>query len=150
MFWHRRRLRTSRWRGADGRQKVLVESNDGAIQWATEMFLRNKEGYAVACCNGPDREHGRCPLVLGEACPAAEEADVIVHGLRLGSEDNRSVLVALRAAFPDKPVVVEVPKPEIARYEDDLAGCHVVPFPYRRETLAEAIDATLGRVEPAP
>ena len=60
------------------------------------------------------------------------------------------MLVALRAAFPDKPVVVEIPKPEIARYEDDLAGCHVVPFPYTRETLAEAIDAALGRVEPAP
>lgn len=122
-----------------GRPRVLVEHPDAAERAVLEHRL-GEAGFSVATCAGPDATQGRaCPLAVEGDCPLVSRADVIVHGLPIGHEENREVLRLLRARYSDTPVVVEIPRPEAERYTGTLAGCVVLPFPASGEEIVRAV-----------
>ena len=139
-------VRRSEWHYED-RPRVLVENADSAIASATEHLLL-AEGFDIATCSGPSGRRARCPLVTDGECAQAQEADVILYSLRINDPDCLDVLRTLRLAVPDTPIVVEIPQPQIATYAADLAGCHILPFPYTRDSVSAAIGAALAEADP--
>jgi len=143
MVRKRKRVKPTDWHYEDRAPRVLIENADSTIARATESLLL-KEGYDVSTCAGPGGQEGRCPLVTDGDCPRAEDTDVILFSLRLSDERCLDVLRTLRAAVPETPIVVEIPQPQIADHAADLAGCHVLPLPYTRETVCAALTAALS------
>jgi len=130
--------------GRDDRVRVLVEHEDGAVQCAAERILR-EAGYDTATCGGPTTfRRARCPVVTTGRCPLADDADVIVHALNPDRPRNADVLNALRARYPEVPIVVEVPDPALGHLADLLAGCHTLRFPMTRQSLLQAVEEVLG------
>jgi CheY-like chemotaxis protein len=122
-----------------GRPRVLIEHPDAAERSVLEHRLE-EAGFSVASCGGPDATEGRaCPLAVDGACVLVAHADVIVHGLPIGHQENREVLRLLRARYPDTPLVVEMPRPEAERYPGTLEGCTVLPFPARGDEIVRAV-----------
>lgn len=104
-----------------GRVRVLVESANPALR-VSEFRRYRDAGLDVTLCGGPVGDE-RCPLVEGDGCPSAKDADVVLFGL----DDRSGILAAHRARHPSVPVVVE------RRPDDDVTpvpdGCSVLPFP---------------------
>lgn len=144
MWGRQRSWEPGSWAEATGRPRVLLEDPDGAIRSASESFL-SREGYDVMACCGPE-EMGRrtCPVVAGESCALAEGADVIYTSLCWREPGSREVLRAVRARYPDVPVVVEVSTADEQRYQEDLVGCAVVNVPVGRIGMLTAIRRALA------
>jgi len=94
------------WQPADDRARVLVESTGG--RWYAEAQAR-AAGLHVLVCPGPLRDSSRCPAVLGEVCPLAAGADVIVDAVSLDDARGRALLDAHGRLHPAVPVCVELP-----------------------------------------
>ena len=113
------------WPQDHDRPRVLVEAWDGALRWAEEGFLE-REGFEVRSCAGPEGlGAARCPLAVGDGCALAEGADVIYNQLGLRPKTHRDVAVALRAQFPNTPIVLEVSIDEAKREAELLDAFHV-------------------------
>lgn len=62
--------------------KVLVETTDEAL--ASSDFRRYRDaGLDVTVCSAPVGDE-RCPLVEGDGCAPAGQADVVLFGLGVG------------------------------------------------------------------
>ena len=119
--------------------RVLVEEDDAATRHAMVTTLR-AAGFDTVGCGGPD-DHGNhpCPLEIGEGCTAAVEADVIFFSFRLAEQRNRLILKKIRRVNPRTPIVVEIPEPQINRYQDVLNGTTLVHSPLPRQSLTKAV-----------
>ena len=125
--------------------RVLVEESDGAVR-SSVVRLLEKAGFQAVGCGGPDDNAGsRCPLMEPASCPAAAEADVIFFSFRLANPTNREILRLLKCRHPNTPIVVEVPKPQVAAHGELLAGTHPVYSPMTRRSITHAVrKACLG------
>ncbi|HIL47356.1 MAG TPA: response regulator [Acidimicrobiia bacterium] len=119
--------------------RVLVEEDDVATRHAMVATLR-AAGFDTVGCGGPDHQGERpCPLEVGEDCPAAVEADVIFFSFRLAEQRNRLILKKIRRVNQRTPIVVEIPEPQINRYQDVLNGTTLVHSPLTRQSLTKAV-----------
>jgi hypothetical protein len=128
----------------DATVRVVVEIPDPGDRWVASKLL-TEAGYEVVSCGGPSDLDQRCPIELGEGCPAIADADVVVSSLRADVVRHGGILAGVRARYPDTPLIVEAPAMVAAAHPDVLAGCEVV-FPFTAETLRTRIDAVLARV----
>lgn len=130
-------LHTTSWQ-ADGGPRVLVE----AEHWSTrEVMARTLRaaGYQVETCPGPSGADARCPLAASQGCAAAEEADVVVHGLHPGDERNRELVQALRRRNPGTPLVIDLTDRAVGRHPAVYAGCILVQEPGSTGSLLDAV-----------
>jgi DNA-binding NarL/FixJ family response regulator len=128
----------TRARRDDARPMVVVESSRFEAR-ADMVRSLEAEGFEVMTCAGPAMMHtGTCPLVETSDCALVADASAVVHDLDLENDDDREVLLTLRARYPDLPVVVEASTRTAQRFASDLEGCTVVP-PYSSERLAAAV-----------
>ena len=100
------------WPEARDRPRVLIEAPGG--RWHGEGAAR-AAGLEVLVCPGPLRARARCPALIGEVCPLAAGADVIVDAVSLEEEAGRALLASHRRLHRAVPVCVEQPPeaPEI-------------------------------------
>lgn len=80
------------------RPRLLLEDAHPALQVSDLECFRNA-GFDVAVCSGPEAE-GECPLVRGEECALASEADIVVFGPDRLTGAGREVLDAFQERFP--------------------------------------------------
>ena len=100
--------------------KVVVETTDEAL--VLSDFRRYRDaGLDVTVCGTVGDE--RCPLVEGDGCAPAGQADVVLFGLGVRGD----ILAAHRLQHPSVPVVVEVRRDDDR--PPDVEGCTVLPFP---------------------
>jgi len=105
------RVLSRRWlqadNGMDRPLRVLVESQSPvaavADYWAFRLGRMD-----VAVCSGPGGDADECPLVRGEPCPFAEQADAVLVELDISLPSTQRIVAALTARHPDTSVVVEV------------------------------------------
>jgi hypothetical protein len=120
-------------------RRVLVESADPAVRWAIANLLK-EAGFSVITCGGPQSlAHAQCSLIADGDCGAAAGADVIFHRLNPSHLGERKVLEALRQAYPDKPIVVEIPRPSAGKFAELLKGCQVIYMPATRASITAAL-----------
>lgn len=98
--------------------RVLIESADPALA-VSDFGAFAAAGMDVALCHGPEHTPAECPVVRGEPCQLAAEADVILFDLGPAGEP---VLEAGRRLYPGTPVVVRGGLPGAA-----AEGCSLLP-----------------------
>ena len=96
--------RTATWPGRHDRPRLLVERAGG--RWHAEDAAR-AAGLDVLICAGPSDEARECPLLGGEPCQLATEADAIVVSHPLCDDRWRALLAGQTDAHPGVPVFVE-------------------------------------------
>jgi hypothetical protein len=124
--------------------RVLMVYHDADVADIEADMLR-RAGYEVDRCAGPVGG-GPCPVLHGEACWQAEEADVLVYDtweadLR-GEED---LVESLRAMHPDTPLVLTSSRPSPSGHR--IAGVGYAPT---RESLIGAIEEALQAPKVSP
>ena len=84
---------TPMWPDAHNHPRVLVEARGGA--WRGEEPARDA-GLDVLICPGPTPSSGppSCPLLRGERCPLAADADAVVFALDSNDEEAAAILAA--------------------------------------------------------
>lgn len=85
--------------------RVLVVHHDIDLADQEVDSLRRR-GYEVSECAGPATT--RCPVLAGEVCALAEEADVLVYDAWATGEPEgaQRLIEGLRELHPDVPVVL--------------------------------------------
>ena len=103
--------------------RVLVVHHDADMADQESDWLR-AAGYGVTECAGP--QHGACPVLRGEHCPAVHDADVLVYDVwSAGDTESEQVLIErLRELHPEIPIVLTAPGVEFDWVE--TAGKHGV------------------------
>ncbi len=129
--------------------RVLVVHHDIDISDQEVDSLR-RMGYQVQQCTGPT--YNRCPILAGQPCDLADNADVLVYdGFASGDSDgSRALIDRLREIHPDKPVVLTSSGFELDWVE--TSGAHNVTPLVGRPTgarLHEAIQAAIGQAAEA-
>ena len=144
-MWRRDRERRAApsWGPTRGKTRVLVEARDGADGWACEQILERR-GYEVAICPGPESGRIPCPVLEGNDCPAARGADLIVSLLNLSHAPSRTVVRALGAMRPAKPIVIEVSDEDRIRNTDLVARTTALDAPVLGTQLSRAVDEALA------
>jgi hypothetical protein len=139
-----------RWNHRNGvpdgvRRHVLIEEPDVAEAFASWCLL-DGHGYAASWCPGPvGPPRGRCPLVESGRCGLVEDADLVVTSLGLHREPCRDVVAAIRAVYPEKPVVIEAPQQLLERWAPLFGGCWTsMRMPVTGRILIEAVDLALA------
>ena len=98
------------WPGPHDRPRVLIERQGG--RWPREDEA-NGAGFDLLVCAGATNEERECPLQVGEPCPLAAEADIIVMSHPSG-DDHWQTLVAGHAEFhPGVPVFIDTSSAQI-------------------------------------
>jgi hypothetical protein len=93
--------------------RLLVETRDPALA-VSDFTAFRRAGFEITLCEGPLAEASECPLVDGEPCPLATEADLVMFDLGDDRDDaaqRACVLDAMRAFRPDLPIVVRSATP---------------------------------------
>ena len=120
------------------RPRVLVEAPPYPwhylIKEADTLFYCD-----VTVCGGSACADEPCPVAQGRLCPMAGEADAIVAGLGLDTDQGRAIMRGLRDAYPDTPIVVPVWRADTTSHADLLSGCHLVVFPWTIKKFAAAV-----------
>jgi CheY-like chemotaxis protein len=126
------------------RPRVVIESprSDAASAQADALAAA---GVDAVVCEGP--HHRPCPLLAGEPCDLVESADAVLFDLDLDRIDDRQVLRALRARYPELPIVAEVPTTTWRRRQHDLAHLTVV-VPFSVGHTRDALLAAMRGEEP--
>ena len=79
------------WGPRSDRRRILVEAPEDQWGFVARWARSRLAGRDVIVCGGPEATPD-CPVLQGEPCPLAEEADAVVAGLELdpppGSEDR--------------------------------------------------------------
>jgi hypothetical protein len=148
MLRRTRTIRPEPWRFA--RPRALIEHADPAVAFDYVSVLR-RAGYSVAICPGPSGSPDspeRCALTTGEPCTLVDGADVVVSCLGVEAREKRAVLESLRRHHPDKPLVVEIAAGDFDRYEDLLAGAHVIVSPVEGGELLAAVNDAVHTAAP--
>ncbi len=114
--------------------RVLVEVASG--RWSGEDAAADAD-CVMMMCPGPARlGHGGCPVLAGDSCPLADEADAIVVLLDLDDECNRQLVDRHRKRRPGIPIFVV---PSALHDHPDLSdGCLSVG-PTGSETVAQIL-----------
>lgn len=129
--------------------RVLVVHHDIDLADQEVDSLRRR-GYEVSQCAGPAGT--RCPVLAGDTCVLAEEADVLVYDAWATGEPGgaQRLIEGLRELHPDVPVVLLASGIEPDWIE--TAGSHritpLVGAP-TGERLAEAIEQALATARSA-
>ena len=114
---------TSTWSGARAegspRLRVLIESADPALA-ISDFAQFARAGIDVAVCGGPVDSPTECPLVRGEPCVLAAEADAILF--TPGAHEGR-VLDAARRHHGGTAILLHA---ELAVGADVPQGCEVL------------------------
>lgn len=129
------------WPGPRTRPRVLVEVPGG--RWRAEAAAR-AAGLQVVACPGPQGQPpDHCPLLRGEPCPLASEADAVVFCLRPEDPRSEAILVGHERLPPDVALCVDVP-------DDDAASLEVPARAQRlpRRSPDSAVAAVVRRLLP--
>lgn len=106
---------TGDWRSAPGCEmtRVLVVHHDLDMAGQEVDSLR-RYGYTVVECGGPTRN--RCPVLAGQPCDLAQDADVLVYDVWASgdAEGSRALIENIRRVHPDTPVVLTSPGPGLS------------------------------------
>lgn len=110
------------WPGPHDRLRVLVEGAGG--RWHAESAAASA-GIEVLGCPGPEGRGRSCPLLRGERCPLAADADAIVVSHPPDTPRWRAVRQAHEELHPGVPVFVEVTRaaPQVLDGEALLPEC---------------------------
>ena len=128
------------WPGPHDRPRILVEVPGG--RWHAE-HAATEAGYQVLACPGPRRgPGGRCPVLDGEPCPLADDADAIVVSLVM-DDTGREILREHRRQHPDIPVCVSSVRRHDLEVGADEADA-VVPVSRDVAPLIHALDRLTG------
>ena len=124
--------------------RVLVVHHDVDMANQEAETLR-LAGYHTEECTGPTA--GPCPVVRGLPCSAAERSDVLLYDVwSTGETDGgRRLINDLREMYPDIPVVLTAPGPELDWVEEE--GPHAVTTlvgPPSRARLVDAIERAIA------
>lgn len=130
--------------------RVLVVHHDVDLADQEVESLR-RLGYEVSHCSGPIGAWAGCPVLSGQTCSLADEADVLVYDAWATGEPDgaRRLIEGLREIHPDVPVVLLASGIEPDWVE--TAGWHGVTPLVGQPTgarLAEAIEASLAAIRP--
>jgi hypothetical protein len=130
--------------------RVLVVHHDLDLAGQEVDSLR-RFGYEVVECGGPTRN--RCPVIAGRPCDLAERADVLVYDAwASGDAEGARVLIEnIREIYPDTPVVLTSPGPQLSWEKD--TGPHAVIALLGQPTgarLHAVIQTALGDAAPVP
>jgi hypothetical protein len=108
--------------------RLLIESSDPALAISGFRVYR-QAGFDVSLCEGPLLDGRECPLVRGEGCPFASEADVVLFDLGDDAAPRLAALEAIIANRPNLPIVVRAngPLPPAARRFDAILPTTSVP-----------------------
>ncbi len=127
--------------------RVLVVHHDVDTADQEVASLR-RAGYEVTECIGPTGSPRPCPVLRGNPCRMADNADVLIYDVWASgtTDSSRSLIEDLRAQYPDKPIVLTSPGLEPDWVEDQASGLVVTVLgtPSRRH-LQEAIERALDR-----
>lgn len=96
------------WTGEQPGPRLLIESPDGAVQWAARELLED-HGFSVQCCDGPSADH-ECELVTHGRCSLVDDADLVLNFLDPHRPATLDIVARMRKAHPETPVVVEASK----------------------------------------
>lgn len=133
-----------RWRGPATGRRVLIEEPDPELRLELARTLE-EAGFRTAECEGPGGDGGgRCPLVEGPGCHAAEEAEAVLQVPVSGELSMGAVRRAIREHAPDLPIAVMVPAPVAADDPDLVAGSVVTTGPLTRSRVVAAVRDALG------
>ncbi len=113
-----------------------------------EVDSLRRAGYQVTECSGPGGSPRPCPVLRGQPCHLADNADVLVYDVWATgtTESSHSLIESLRHQYPRKAIVLTSPGLEPDWVEEEEGG-HIVTVlgaPSRRR-LQEAIDRALAR-----
>jgi len=128
--------------------RVLVVHHDidMADQEAETLRLA---GYQIEECTGPSA--APCPVTRGLPCAAVEHADVLVYDVwSTGETDGGRRLVRdLREMYPNIPLVLTAPGPELDWVEEDGPhGVTTLVGVASRERLVDAIQRAMAGARP--
>jgi CheY-like chemotaxis protein len=126
--------------------RVLVVHHDIDLADQEVDSLRRR-GYEVTQCAGPIGASAGCPVMFGQTCGLAEDADVLVYDAWASGEPDgaKALIEGLRDTHPDTPIVLLATGMEPAWVE--TAGVHgVTPLvgSPTGERLAAAIEEALA------
>jgi hypothetical protein len=108
--------RAPSWPHRDGRPRVLVEVPGG--RWHASNAARDA-GLQVLACPGPEVNR-RCPVLAGEPCPLARDADAIVVSPRDPVDPEWQALLEGHARLHEGvPICVELPRDADLPLPDD-------------------------------
>lgn len=119
--------------------KVLVATPGG--RWSGEQSA-DDAGCVTAVCSGPGRrQRGGCPVLRGERCPLADQADAIVILLDPDDEQTQRLIALHREHRPGVPIFVSPGAGEAAAVPPD---CIEIPGSGR-----DTVDDILSLIGPA-
>ena len=118
--------------------RVLIENSNPRARAAQAELLRDR-GFVVTECGGPEPRGDGCPLLDGGGCDLVEDADLVLHNLDLDDPRHATVFDRLRAAYPDRSVVLELATSRIRRHARRLTGCTVIA-PIDADHLVRAVE----------
>jgi acyl carrier protein len=127
------------WPGPHDRPRVLVESRSG--RWHAEDDARAAGLQLLTCTGPPDGAQG-CPVLAGEPCPLAAEADAIVVSHPPDDDRWRELLRAHSNVHPGVPVCLEPSHPPA---DEEL---HAIVCPVTREADLVSFVTRLARGTP--
>ena len=124
--------------------RVLVVHHDIDLSDQEVDSLR-RLGYDARQCTGP--MHNSCPILSGEPCDMADDADVLVYDVFASGEPDgaKDLINRLREIHPTKPTVLTSSAFELDWVE--TAGPHAITPLVGQPTgarLHEAIQAALA------
>ncbi|HXQ60700.1 MAG TPA: hypothetical protein VN796_00130 [Acidimicrobiales bacterium] len=129
------------------RTRVLIEDADGADAFSYWRLLTDN-GYEAQWCPGPENHAGgRCPLVTSGRCELVEDADVVVSALGIDNEASRKIVGAIKAEYPETPLVVQGSRREFTRWADLVEGSHPLPTPVTARALLGTVEDALAHRE---
>jgi hypothetical protein len=114
------RTPTPSWPPKGERPRLLVEAPTG--RWKGEELARSR-GFDVTVCPGPPASRpDRCPMLRGEPCPLAAEADAVVVAFPTTTGTIGEQLCRAHHTLHEHPVVVRERIEDAATGEDALPG----------------------------
>jgi DNA-binding response OmpR family regulator len=122
--------------------RVVVESPDGAMQYALEQILR-RDGFDVRCCNGPSGSKA-CPLVAScdtAHCALVADADLVINLLGLHHESTVELVRRLRDVHPETPVLLEVLARDATHEVVGFDTVHALAAPIHAASVLGAVHA---------
>ncbi|HEU4673697.1 MAG TPA: hypothetical protein VFS32_12440 [Candidatus Limnocylindrales bacterium] len=125
-------------------RRALVVHHDIDLADQEADSLRRR-GYEVRQCSGPTAN--RCPILAGNPCELADEADVLVYDAFASgdTEGARRLIEGLRRLHPDVPVVLTTPGLELEWMDEaDLGRVVALSGQPTGERLDQAITQALG------
>jgi hypothetical protein len=132
--------RTPSWPARDARRRILVEA--GNPRWRSGITSIEPNASVMICAGPPCGYRERCPVLAGQPCPLAAEADAIVIARSLDNQLGRDLVDAHTRSNPHVPLLVETG----AGVPDDGSlpdGAHPLP---RTLTDTEAVATILAAI----